>query len=82
MLDDPDLRILPAQNLKRREFILVDDLVVAEHFFGVFSRPIEMFHGPMNEDAFERFGLGEANRSILLGILQCQKCAAQQRRAH
>jgi len=66
-----------VQHLERRELVFVDDLVVAEHLFRAFARPVEMRDGPMDEDPLERIGLGEANRSVLLRVLEGQKCCAQ-----
>jgi hypothetical protein len=66
-----------VQHFERRELVFVDHLVVAEHFFGAFSRPAEVLDGPMDEDPLERLGLGEANRSVLLRVLQRQECCAQ-----
>ena len=62
---------------ERREFVFVDDLVVAEHFFGAFARPAEVLDSPMDEDPLERLGLGEADRAVFLRVLQSQECCAQ-----
>ncbi len=41
------------QHLEGWEFVFVDYLVVAEHFFRAFPRPVEMLDRPMDEDALE-----------------------------
>ena len=47
-----------------------------------FARPVEMRDGPMDEDALERLGLGEANRAVLPRVLQRQERCAQHGRMH
>ena len=49
------------QDFERREFVFVDDLAETEHVFRALARPIEVLHSPMYEDAFEGFGLGQAD---------------------
>ena len=66
-----------VQHLERRELVFVDDFIVAEHFFGAFARPGEVLDGPMDEDPLERLGFGEADRAMILRVLQGQECCAQ-----
>jgi hypothetical protein len=68
------------QHLERREFVFIDDLVVAEHFFGAAFRSIKMLYRPMHKDAFERLRLGQTDCAKLMRVLQGKQCRAQQRR--
>lgn len=40
-------------NFKGWKLILVDHLIVSEHLFRAFARPIEILDGPMDEGALE-----------------------------
>jgi len=67
------------QHLERRELILFDNLVIAEHVFRAASRPIKMLYRPMNEDALECLRLRQTDGPVLLRVLQRQQ--RQPRRA-
>lgn len=67
------------QNFQRREFKLVDDLVVFEHELRAASRPIEVFNRPMHEDPLKGLGLGQTDGSVFFRVSQCQQRSAQQR---
>ena len=70
-----------VQYLERREFVLVNDLAVAEHLLGGLFGPGEVLDSPMHKDALERHGLGQTFRPVRLRILKRQQRNPQQRRA-
>ncbi len=65
------------QHLERREFIFIDDLVIAEHFLGAVAGPVKVLDRPMHEDTLERLGLGQADSAVLLRVAQCQQRRTQ-----
>src|SRR6056297_359144 len=67
-----------VQNLERGEIKFIDHLVVAEHLFCAFPRPVEILDGPKDEDALEGLVFGQTNGPVLLGILHGQECAPKQ----
>ena len=67
-----------VQHFERREFVFIDNLAVAEHLARTSSRPVEMLDRPMDEDALERFRLGQSDGPVFLCILKRQQGRAQQ----
>lgn len=49
------------QDLERGKPIFIDYLVEAEHLLCAFPRPVEVLHGPMDENALEGLGFGQTD---------------------
>ncbi len=68
------------QDFERRELEFVDDLAVAEHLLGAFTRPCKILDRPMHEDTLEGLGLCQTDGTMLLRIAKRQQGRAQHER--